>query len=145
MKCGNSDGNQLLHNGPPVKLLKITTRQSLVNPFFNPHFGSAKLDLDTHVPVSLLCNSAITLLLIPLPAIGCQTFRVKPSTLWALRISLFQLVQLVGNVMNRGRKKILPCQPAAVEMAAPSCIFLLGNCIVVFCPSFGLHPPVVVQ
>ena len=92
-----------------------------------------------------LCNSAITLLLIPLPAIGCQTFRVKPSTVWALRISLFQLVQLVGNVMNRGRKKILPCQPAVVEMAAPSCIFLLRSCIVLFCPSFGLHPPVGVQ
>ena len=76
-------------------------------PFSEPHFCSAKLDLDTHVPVSLLCNSAITLLLIPLPAIGCQTFRVKPSTVWALRVSLFQLVQRVGNVMNLGSQEDL--------------------------------------
>lgn len=62
IKCGNSDGNQLLHIGPPVKLFKITTRSlkwtlhllvNHVNPFFTPHFGSAKLDLDTHFPVSL--------------------------------------------------------------------------------------------
>ena len=37
------------------------------------------------------------------------------------------------------------CQLAVVEMATPSCIFLWGSYIVLFCPSFRLHPPVVVQ